>query len=546
MKFKNDRFIYFFSCLLITPLIFHFIYSSYGFNPTDDGLFLSASRRIIDGEIPHLDFISIRPAGSALFHIFEVLYAGDYLYYLTRLFVWFQFSAISFFWMEVMKKKLFLRDRYLFDIILIVISVMFCSHTFPIMSNPTVDGIFFCSLGIYLIALDKYNLKTIGYFLLGCTPLFKQSFLLVPFFVIFIFDDYKNYKHILLILTASIVYLLAMIGLGAISDFFIQLSSVDANIIDIGIISFLTNKYIYFGILISILIKLFTQSNRIVYNTKLVLVYISTIIILTLLYYILQEKISNNIFWSISYILFGISMGLIIIDLIFKFNISKHIIKIMSIVYVIAWSVTLSTGYSTPALFSGILFIALITHLNVSYLMLSNNKEKIFAFIILILFSGVYNYSRKNYVYRDLPVNELNYKLDNILPGGKNIFTSKNTFLVIRDVKMLTKKYKNEKIVFIPDYPGFWAASDINNPLPADWIQKVEVPYGGPYNKLTESVIAVASSGIIIMQKYSMHKISEGFSLLKESKYHPIISFVKNNVKKIDQSDYYEIFSNKK
>jgi len=545
LKFKINYFFYFFSCLVIIPFIFHFIYSSYGFNPTDDGLFLSASKRIINGEIPHLDFISVRPAGSALLHIIEVLYAGDHLYYITRLLVWFQFSAISFFWMEIIKKVCLLKSKYFFDIIVITISIMFCSHTFPIMSNPTIDGIFFCSLGIYFITYNNYKLKTLGYFLLGCSLLFKQSFLFVPFLVLLIFDDYKNLKFIFVTSIASIIYLLALVSLGAVSDFMIQISSVDASIVQIGIISFFTNKYIYLGIFIAVLLSIFKNTNKISYNTKLVLLYFFTIIISMALYQIEQKIGSSGIFWIVSFILLGISMGLLIIDLMLSSNFQKNTIKIMLLVYIISWSVTLSKGYSTPALFSGVLFISVVSFLGASYPLASNNKEKIFTFILLILFIGIYDYSRKNYVYRDRPSKELTFKLNNILPGGNNILTNKDTFLVIKEIKTLTKKYNNEKIAIIPDYPGYWAASEINNPLPADWLQKVEVPNGAPYNKLTESINNIASSGIIIMQKYSMHNLNKGLDLIQESNYHPIISFVKQNVEKIDESEYYEIYSNK-
>ena len=44
------------------------VISTEGFNPSDDGVILAQSYRLLQGQIPHLDFISIRPVGSAVLH----------------------------------------------------------------------------------------------------------------------------------------------------------------------------------------------------------------------------------------------------------------------------------------------------------------------------------------------------------------------------------------------------------------------------------------------------------------------------------------------
>jgi hypothetical protein len=42
--------------------------SKEGLNPSDDGVILAQSYRLLNGEIPHRDFVSIRPVGSAVMH----------------------------------------------------------------------------------------------------------------------------------------------------------------------------------------------------------------------------------------------------------------------------------------------------------------------------------------------------------------------------------------------------------------------------------------------------------------------------------------------
>src|SRR3954470_20794631 len=83
--------------LLIVPTVAHLLFSWRGFAPVDDGFTLAYSRRILEGQVPHRDFIIIRPFVSPLIHTPFVLLGGDYTYWASRFFVWFQFACISFF-----------------------------------------------------------------------------------------------------------------------------------------------------------------------------------------------------------------------------------------------------------------------------------------------------------------------------------------------------------------------------------------------------------------------------------------------------------------
>src|SRR5206468_857052 len=61
--------------LTLVPLAAHALLSPLGFNPTDDGFVLAYSRRILLGQVPHRDFIMIRPALSPLLHAPLVRYS---------------------------------------------------------------------------------------------------------------------------------------------------------------------------------------------------------------------------------------------------------------------------------------------------------------------------------------------------------------------------------------------------------------------------------------------------------------------------------------
>src|SRR5437763_16808850 len=84
--------------LLLIPLIFHLLFSWMGFTPTDEGFTLAHSRRILDGQVPHRDFIIIRPFFSPLLHVPEVLVVVDYIFWLSRMFVCFQLAFLFCMW----------------------------------------------------------------------------------------------------------------------------------------------------------------------------------------------------------------------------------------------------------------------------------------------------------------------------------------------------------------------------------------------------------------------------------------------------------------
>ena len=81
--------------LVVVPTVAHLLFSWRGFAPVDDGFTLAYSRRILEGQIPHRDFIIIRPFVSPLLHTPFVLFGGDYTFWISRLFVWFKLACIS-------------------------------------------------------------------------------------------------------------------------------------------------------------------------------------------------------------------------------------------------------------------------------------------------------------------------------------------------------------------------------------------------------------------------------------------------------------------
>lgn len=87
--------------VIVLAVAAHLVFSWRGFNPTDEGIVLAGARRILAGQIPHRDFIFIRPALSMVLHLPEVALGGQYVIWLSRLSFWLQEAAMAWFWTAV-------------------------------------------------------------------------------------------------------------------------------------------------------------------------------------------------------------------------------------------------------------------------------------------------------------------------------------------------------------------------------------------------------------------------------------------------------------
>ena len=92
--------------LLLLATICQFLFSNFGFNPTDEGFVLSATNRVLHGQIPHVDFSSVRPLGYAYLHIPEFLFSENYFFLISRFVFWLEQILIAFLWMRLCASRI--------------------------------------------------------------------------------------------------------------------------------------------------------------------------------------------------------------------------------------------------------------------------------------------------------------------------------------------------------------------------------------------------------------------------------------------------------
>jgi hypothetical protein len=204
--------------LILVPTIAHLLFSSLGFNPTDDGVLLASSRRILEGQVPYRDFISLYPILTPIMHSPFVLWAGDYTYWFSRYFVWFQLACIAWAWTFIVETIL----KYAFGrwerILLALISFAASAHNFPIMACNTIDGLFLISIGLYLCITPRPFSRTCGYTMMSLAYLCKQSFLFAAPLALILLGDWRKIRYWIAIATPAGLYVLFLLLTDALAD----------------------------------------------------------------------------------------------------------------------------------------------------------------------------------------------------------------------------------------------------------------------------------------------------------------------------------------
>jgi hypothetical protein len=136
---NSRRFLSDVSLIFLITYLSHIIFSKYGFNPTDEGFILHISNCLFHQQIPHLDFVSIRPVGSAIVHLPE-LYFKQNLFLASRCIFWLEHIFIAFIWYYFISKQLNLKQNNSIKYSIIILIYIFNIHYFPAMAGDPLES----------------------------------------------------------------------------------------------------------------------------------------------------------------------------------------------------------------------------------------------------------------------------------------------------------------------------------------------------------------------------------------------------------------------
>src|SRR5919106_1079196 len=444
--------------LLVVPALTHLLFSWRGFAPVDDGFTLAYSRRILEGQVPHHDFIIIRPFVSPLIHTPFVLFGGDYTYWASRLFVWFQFACISWAWVCTINRAFDNPFNNTTKLFIALVSFAASVHYFVLTAWHTVDGLFLSSIGLWILLAQKHaRWRVIGYLLIASAYLCKQSFLFVAPLTVLLLGDWREKKYWLTIILPAVGYCAYLLATGSISEATLQLTA-QSDIVSTGV-----GSYVNYGTLLGLLAgycSMFLLSTNAVSLTRARRLsnYAEASILVAMPAAFIAIGLYRGSLAAVSFGVFGIVLG-IVLYLVWKgIGPGEDKVSVSLLALLLSWSASLSVGYNFPALWLGPLFTTLTAF--VYFRRESLNPRFLWTTLAIagaaILLGFVV--ARPYYIYREQPSSELTKSLDDVLPGGRLIYTNPNTHDFLVDLNEATGgvSSRNKKYAIIPDVPGYW------------------------------------------------------------------------------------------
>ena len=546
---RGERFWSIVLALLLLPLVAHFAFSSLGFNPMDDGFILASSRRLLDGEIPHRDFISIRPVGSPLLHIPEVLVGGDATFWLGRLVVWFQFALIAWIWTRLFRDSTGRGSSGVEAFAATCIAFVLTSHTFPLMPWHTVDGLALISLGTLLATGSSRTGKVVGYALLGAAALCKQNFLPMAPLAVLILGDRRRWYAWGAALAPAVLYAVVLAALRAVPDAWEQLGS-QTDLPLVGVIPYLSNRYFYAGLALgagAITVALRKPGTPGRHRSTTAAVFGLLLVLGTLLGVGLTMNRSDYFYldWA-SFLLFGAALGAVGARVWLR-GWSDRPVRLATVAVLAAWTASLSLGYRTPALATGPLAAFLLGSAVEPWRTpeqpRGTGRLTLAMTALAIALLTVWSVARLQHVYHDRPARELTHRLDGVLPGGRFIRTNENTQVVMADLQRAVERARGRPYVIVVDFAGYWVKAPQRNPLPIDWPQTLELNRAPLLQRVTGALEARRGRGVVIVQKVYAADLAQGFTSLQPGNYYYYVAdYVRSVFQKSGETTYFEIY----
>ena len=522
--------------LILVPLICHLLFSWMGFTPTDEGFTLAHSRRILDGQVPHRDFIMIRPVVSPLLHVPFVRWGGDDTFWLSRLFVWFQLATISWLWVSLFKRLLDWQLSVANTFLIALICFAATTHTKHLTAWHTIDGLFFIAIGFALCTRKQPASKFVGYLLVAIAALCKQNFIFVSLLSILVLGDWRRIRYWVAVVLPASCYTLYLFHTDALSDAVLQFRS-HTELFPTGFLSYL-NVWVGLGAAVFLIVRvsrtrLSGKANRALFVS---------------LFYLLPLFAAAAGLWfgvaiSGAFLLFGL-LAMLAFQLLYFDHALDAEKRVIFLVLLTAWSASLSGGYNTPALMAGPILVALTSHALRRY---NRKGDRVLRFslplaAVLILLG--FRVARMNYIYREQPASRLRYSLDGVMPGAKGIYTNENTFHFLTDLNLAITivQEQDKEYAILPDVAAHWVKAPQKNPLLAVWPQASELGSRALMMRFLQNMEARRNSTIFIVQKVEAKDLATGFVTLQNSDYYEAVRYVRTNFEKIRETNYFELY----
>ncbi|MEM7036042.1 MAG: hypothetical protein AAF570_03610 [Bacteroidota bacterium] len=539
----------------LLPIIYGLLYAFDGWDDSDRGFIPALCHRIVNGELPYLDFLYVRPPGTPFVHALEMAILPDNIEMLGM-----RLNFYLFEWLAVLFAVLTLRrffsfkelgiPMYMFASLAFVMMV----HNFPAMPWHTADGVFFGALGIFLVTKSgKYYHLIPGLFAMGMAGMCKQNFALTPVAgIALLFVLYPPKRAIIAtvggigaglaalllleVVTPGESILKAMInqstGSSSLSDaswggWQLYVRPAAATLIPLGGLYYLLKvrmQWAHTGKLFAAIFFLmlvvaaalpipemleketFTAPKQLQYNALLFLGGF-----LAIFYFFFRNRTTTD-------------------ETAFKAR--QKGLAVIVCMCVVGWSVGISWGYAIPALFILPAMFMFVWFLGKKL----QFRAPVWFYPSIIGLCFALFYVGSWYTFRDGSRVQLTHHLGDLFPKLNYIYTTEESYEKHEEVKELHAQY-GDNFTVMPSFPHAHYVLDVMPPLQIDWMQDAEMGYEKGMGPLVERLETVRP--VVFVQK---DKEKKAWS--KEHHYKStLLKYVLDNWNMIGETKYFKVYA---
>ncbi len=549
MAGRQGRHLYLLTALLLVPAAAHVAFSSLGFNPTDDGFILAMSRRLLDGQVPHRDFISIRPAGSPLLHTLTLLAGGWAPIWCGRAVAWLEFAFVSWAWIEIACRMLEWTPGSAVRFVLFITSFALSTHNFPAMPWHTVDGLVLSALGTLLLLGEGRARCWSGAFALGAAVLCKQNFAVVVPAGLVLTGRHREVGAWISAVLPACLYAAVIAAAGGAGAAARQLLS-QHDLLSTGVYPYLRTPFLYGGVVTGLLIGALARSRkgapaRWLQRPHAVLAAWLAAAAVVGAFATLRRYDFAYLNHAV-FALFGIGLGILAISVRGPAAWTGTQ-RLLAMTLVTAWAATVSIGYRTPALFAGSIaaaVFAIVLRPMAGQVPRPMPAGAIAASVVTALaVLPMWAVTRLDHIYNEQPANALTERLDAVFPAARRIRTDPSTYDMLSDLARAIRLARHRPVAILTDYAAYWISSPEPNPLPCDWPQAIELSSPQLQLAFLKAIDAHRGRTSYVVQRAYATGASIGFSPIGDTNpYYFACNLVRARYRKVSESRWFEVF----
>lgn len=536
--------------LTAVPLAGHLAFSWMGFNPTDDGFILAGARRFLNGQIPHRDYITIRPALPHLLHLPVVALGGDRTYWISRGIVWLQFAFISWGWGSILAGLMGAAAGPAIRWMLGAAGLMLSLHTFPLMAWHTTDALTLLTAGLLAARSERPGLRGAGWFLTGASVLCRQNFLVLPPLAIVLFGRARSRRAWLAAALPGLLYLGLLAPFGALDEAWNQLTT-QSGLAEAGFWKYAGQWAVPWGLLIG-----WRAASAAGPAGPLLLAlpaaYAAAGLLMADFTNPMTAKLWNagisHYIWAPSFLLWGAAAGLAL-GRAASGEAGTGRGRAAILTAATGWAVSISIGCNTPVLFNGPAAILLLLTMiqpgpesrgdDPRTAALRRRLPAALTLLCLVSFA----IARSRFIYEDRPARELTSPLAGVFPGGRGLWTNANTGKFLADLRAAVKRTGGRRYFILPDLAGWWTKAGPPNPLPIDWPQGVELAGNAEsISRVREAILGARPGAVVLVQKVSPYLMAYAYRPLFTGGFNETADWARANLRKTGETEFFELY----